>query len=197
MKKLSLKKLILSFSISLLAFNFSHAQSEAQAVKDGFNKYQVLLQEKKFNEAMNYIYPELFTLVAKEKLVKILEQTFSNPMLEVKMGESKVTKTGKVQEINGKKYMIITFKGVSYMKPGGTAEQQALLKDRMQAGFNEQFGADNVSYSESTGFFTIQMEKEAVAISSDGKNWTYLSIEPQQKLMVEKILPAEIVAQVF
>ncbi|QNR24095.1 hypothetical protein [Croceimicrobium hydrocarbonivorans] len=197
MKNLSLIKLILSFSISLLAFNFSHAQSDAQAVKDGFNKYQVLLQEKKFNEAMTYIYPELFTLVPKEQLLKILNQTFSNPMLEVKMGESKVTKTGQVQEINGKKYMIITYKGVTQMKPGGNAEQQALLKDRMQAGFNEQFGAENVTYNESTGFFTIHMEKEAVAISTDAKNWTYLSIEAQQKLMIEKILPAEIVAQVF
>lgn len=55
------------------------------------------------------------------------------------------------------------------------------------------FGSGNVEFNEETEFYEIHSIKNAFGISENGmSDWKFIVVEPQQKFILEKILPKEL-----
>ena len=66
-----------------------------------------------------------------------------------------------------------------------------------QLSFEKNFGSENVKYNKETDFFEILVEKQVYTISQDGKtDWKFLVIEKKQKVLLEKLLPKELVDKI-
>jgi len=193
-----MKNISLALILSLLCSSFLFSQSN-QSAGDAFMDYQKLITNQQFEESLDYIYPKLFTLMSKEQMLKVLKATVNNPLLEVEFGEFKLLKAGAPQKIENQYYSLIDYSVVIKMKVKTKNEKQReTMNNRMLLGLQKQFGEENVSLNRVTGYFEVKSEKKAVAISKDGKSkWTFLTVEPNQKLMMEKILPSSVVEELF
>lgn len=54
------------------------------------------------------------------------------------------------------------------------------------------FGSDNVKYNESTGFYEVTVQSQAVAISSEKLDWKFLVIKNEQKPFLHRLLPKKL-----
>lgn len=188
---------IISLVFCTLIINSGFAQSE-DAIRKGFKQYQDYLKAGDYEKSMDLVYPKLFDLVPKATLLQIIESTFNNPSLEIVMGDGKILEIGKAQKVNGEYFSFISYESVLKMKANasGEAEQEA-MNAQLKTGFEKNYGAENVSFDEKTGFFTIKVKEQALAISANGKDsWTFLTLQKNQLTLMEQILPAEILEQV-
>lgn len=186
----------------LIGFNAAAQTKEARIQKD-FIDYQNLIKNGKYEASLNYVYPKFFTLISKDKMLKMMTTMLNNKMLKMEFGNTKIVELGESHKIGKSEYIVFSYITEIKMKVlladgKGTAEQQQLLNKRMQETFAKQYGKNNVKFDKETGYFTLTPTKKAVAISEDGgTNWTYIAAEPQQKQLVETILPDAVVAELF
>ncbi len=188
---------ILSLVFCTFLLNIGFAQSE-DAIRKGFKKYQDFLKAGEYEKSMDLVYPKLFDLVPKSTLLDAIKSTFNDPNLEIEMGDGKILEIGKAQKVEGEYFSFISYESVIKMKANasGEAEQEA-INVQLKANFEENFGANNVSYDEETGFFTIKVKEQSLAISPNGKDsWKFLTLQKNQLMLMEQILPAEILEQV-
>lgn len=72
-------------------------------------------------------------------------------------------------------------------------EQNELTKKITKLQLEKTFGSGNVRYNEKTKFYEIHSIKKAFGISENGTSgWKFLVVEPEQKLILEKLLPKEL-----
>ncbi|MNR58497.1 hypothetical protein D3C85_1795120 [compost metagenome] len=73
-----------------------------------------------------------------------------------------------------------------------TAKANRLATTRQA--FANAFGSDNVKLDEATETYTITAAKSSWAISKNGQtDWKFINVEPNQRLIMEKILPKELI----
>lgn len=179
------------------------AQSQEEQIRKDFIDYQNLIKKGEYEASLDYVYPKFFTLVSKEKMLKMMKTMINNKMVSMEFGDTKVLEVGDKQTIDSTEYIVFSYITEITMKVivaggKGNLEQQQLLNQRMQTAFEKQYGKENVKFNKKTGYFTITPTKKAVAVSEDhGKTWTYMAVEAQQKAMIETILPDAVVKELF
>ncbi len=194
-----MKRLILS-SILFFLFTMAYSQDHKSDVKKQFLTYYQLIIDKKFEQAMDYVNVNMFSLVPKKQLIEVMEKSFNSPEAEIHTDLPKnIVVSGKTQK--GKEY----FSTINYtadMKIRFKKLEDKANKDRsevdrimVRAQLEETFGKKNVVYDSTSGFFKIHAIKKAVANSTDLKKWTFVTVEPKQIPVLEKFIPKELLKQ--
>jgi hypothetical protein len=160
-------------------------------VKRQFQEYTRLLVQKEYDKAAEFINPKLFKLLPKDQMIELMEKTFNDPEVEMTFDPPKNITVGEIKTINNIHYAKITYEDVLHMrmKSKDVTEQDTGFMKSTLAG---KFGEDNVSYDLKTGRYVILAKHDAIAESADQKNWTFLTIEEEQKSQLEKIFPKEL-----
>lgn len=143
---------------------------------------------------MNYILPEFFEIFPKSQIVKLMEQIFNDPSLELTLSDPKILSIGDLEEIEGKFYVSLSYSNKMRMKIHGEKNEEEDAKTMRfsltKASLNQTFGDENVTFNETTEFFEIIAQKEAYAISNNGlTDWKFLVAEKNQQFILEKLLP--------
>jgi hypothetical protein len=198
MNKLFPILIILAFAAGCSSTGKTLKNSDAKAeIKSEFIAYYDLIVNREFAKAMEYIVPEFFEIMPKEEMIGAMEQLFNDPKFSFELRPPEIKEVTKVVKEEGKWYAKLRYSNWMNMKIAGEANETADEKaDRiaMLLGiFKTNFGPDNVIYNEETGFFEIFSIKEAIAVSKNGKSdWKFITIEENQKLLIEKIIPAKV-----
>jgi hypothetical protein len=150
---------------------------------------------------MNYVIPEFFEIIPKSQMIKLMEQTFNNPSMEFELKNPKILSINDAQKIEEKFYSLLSYSNQMNMKilnEGEETEDEKKMRIGLtQLSFEKNFGSENVKYNEETDFFEILVEKQVYTISKDGiKDWKFLVIEKKQKVLLEKLLPKELVDKI-
>lgn len=187
------KNLLLIFLLGLGACSQDHKQE----IETEFTAYLTSLEKGEFEESLNYLVPEFFEIVPRSQLLEVMEQTFHNPDFVFEIKNPKILSVGEVRAINDKHYALLTYSNQLNMRFTGdvqlTSEDIEMRNEVLMANLKEGFGAENVGYNRESGFFEIQAEKRAYAISANGKNnWKFLVLEEEQKPILTRLLPAEL-----
>lgn len=181
-----IQKTFITLCLLLLSL-FAKAQPSNEKLVQQFLRYNQLIIDKNFEEAVNYTMEDVFKLATKEQLIQVLKQTMSSPDFEFKMelptpGDFQTPKT-----IEGKNYVRFINNSIIWMKFNTS---MSILKPVLE----KQFGAENVVYDEKSGYFKIKSKKQVIARSPEGSNeWKFAVVENEsQKKILSLFIPAEI-----
>lgn len=188
-------KLLLFAVFTTVALNV-HAQGNRQAIEKDFNQYLTFLLNKEFDKSMDYMVEELFTVAPRASMIQVMESAFNNPEIDIALKDPKILDIGKSELIDGKHYALLNYSVVMTMR----LKQQALdavTLESVKASLEQSFGTGNVSYDNESGTFIINSKKGVYAVSKNGtNNWKFVSIEKEQKELMEKLLPKKLVEKI-
>lgn len=189
--------LILLILVSNQTFGQTSGNYKENLSKD-FVVYNDLILKQQFERSMDYMLPDFFEIIPKKQMVMLMKQVYNNPDLEFKMDKPKDISYGEPKKIEEKYYSEITYSYDLKMKfnnieESEDAEQNELTKNLTKLQLEKTFGSGNVKFNEETGFYEIHSIKSALGISENGRSdWKFVVVEPEQKFILEKILPKEL-----
>lgn len=181
------------FLIACVLFisQYAGAQAYKDSIRNQFMAYNDLLLKKEFAASLDYVNPGILSVAPKEQLISMMEQTFNNPAVEIKLSKPEMKSIEDSQRIDNMTYSTFQYAGSLSMRmlseEGKKQDSSVTL-----AALGNQFGGENVKYDASTGFYHVKVIKKVVANSTDAKNWTFLVIEEAQKSVLEKFVPKEL-----
>jgi hypothetical protein len=183
-----IKRIVLSYLLCLPLLSI--AQDHKATVTSQFLQYYDHIRKKEFEKATDYMNPAFFNLVPKDQLITAMASVFNTPGLEFETDEATIKAVGPVVKKEKMQYVVIEYASVLRMRFSGELAASA-NPDAMKANFERQYGKENVSYNDSTKFYSINAQKKAVANSEDGKKWTFVVLEPRQYAMLKTFIPEE------
>ncbi|ULQ57765.1 hypothetical protein KJS94_06085 [Flavihumibacter rivuli] len=185
-----MRKLILCllFSFSLLT---ASSQDYKEDLKRQFLRYTEHLSKKEFPQAVEYINPDMFTILPKAQLINVMEQAFNNKEVAFDFQPPSFLAINDKQTIKGIDYVKFEYTNIMEMKykSGEIAPKDSTMMLGLLQG---QFGEENVSYNTQKDSYAVKVFKKVIANSKDTKNWKFLVIEERQKPLLEKIIPKEL-----
>lgn len=182
---------IILIACALLISQYAGAQAYKDSIRSQFMVYNDLLLKKDFERSLDYVNPGILTVAPKDQLIAMMEQTFNNPEVEIKLSKPELKSIEDSQRIENMTYATFQYAGSLSMR---FASEEGKKQDTSItiAALKNQFGEENVKYDASTGFFHVKVIKKVIANSNDAKNWTFLVIEEAQKAVLEKFVPKKL-----
>lgn len=192
MKHLKLIFFVFLFTIT----NSLYSQTVNETIEKQFIEYSQLVIDKEFDKALDYAFEEIFEIIPREQMVKMMEMVLNSIDGEYKVLPPKVKNISEIIKIDG----------VNYVKMQSLSEIQIKFfeleddEDRemkiplYKLSFEKTFGVGNVKYNEETHFFEISPIKNIIAKSDDKlKDWKFAVVEnDNQKLILERFIPKQL-----
>ena len=148
---------------------------------------------------MDFIPEEFFEIIPKEQMILVMEKTFDNPELEFELESPKIIEISEPEKIDNKYYSLVSYSSFMKMRflnseqKEETETEKGLRMNMIKLSLEEAFGSGNVHYNEKTDFFEINAQKQAYAVSANGKTgWKFLVIDKKQKFILNKLLPKQL-----
>ncbi|WP_194775712.1 hypothetical protein [Pararhodonellum marinum] len=184
--------------VFVACYSLVNAQDYKKEIEADFTAYINSIVNFDFEQSVEYIVPEVFEIVPKAQMISVMEQSFNNPSLEIKIKNPEILKIEDHLKIQEKYYALLTYSNQMDMKvkseQSQTEDETINMVSIIKLSLDNTFGAANVKYNDDTGFFEIQSEKDVYCISDNGiTNWKFLVVEKNQKAILEKILPQELI----
>ncbi len=189
-----MKKLFLTLSL-LLLINVAFSQTYKENINASFKVYCDLMREGQLEKAFDYVHPDLFTIVPKADMLKMFNTLFNSGEFTFKFLDFSTKNFNEPIIVDGKHYVVFKYISTIAMKFN---QMDSTKYDLVKAGLANKFGSENVSLDRASGFFKVNAEKKSVAISANGKtDWKFINVEPEQKLLMEQLLPKAVRDEVF
>ncbi len=156
-KQLTMKNILftLALLISFTSFGQSNAilQSEfiERELKKDFDLYTLHMNNRDFESAMDFIIPEIFSLMTKEQMIKTFEDAFAGG-LEMEILNYNDISISEVVKFEGKDYCKVQSSSDIYMKISGNYLTNI---ETIKTNFDLSFGkrSDSFVYNESDNTF--------------------------------------------
>lgn len=177
------------------------AQSYKDNIKQSFDEFNKLIISGEFDKSMDYVPEAMFKIVPRASLVAVFEQLMTNKEMEFKFLDFKITEIGDSKKIDTSYYVLVKYTGTMTMKfnpeKTETPEAKSNRMSMTKTALANVFGSDNVKLDEATETYTLSPRKNSWAISKNGQtDWKFVNVEPGQRLIMEKILPRELIEAV-
>ena len=189
-----MKKLILLLFIpliSLSSFGQSNAILQSELKKD-FDLYTLHMNNKDFESAMDFIIPELFSLMTKEQMIKTFEDAFAGG-LDFKISNYNDISISEVVKFEGKDYCKVQSSSDIYMKISGNYLTNI---ETIKTNFDLSFGkrSDSFVYNESDNTFLGKgFIENRIAVSVSGTNdWKFIAIDNFDETVLAMIIPEQV-----
>lgn len=190
---------IFILALLLMSNALVSAQTAQENVKVEFKNYYELVTEMKIEESMDYVIEDFFEIFPRASFIKVFESLFNNPEFEFEFEAKDISELSKVIKQKDAYYVVFTNNGAMKMKinpedENETEEEKELRNSFTEIAFVAKYGAENVSFNEETGFFTIYPRTRVCAKSFNGKtDWKFLNIEEDQMEILKKIIPKKVI----
>ena len=180
--------LLLSFAITT---GFAQTHLKQHFEKDIIS-YTNAFNQKEWNKVTQMMYPRMFEMMSKEKMILVLEQ-MDNLGIKMTTDFRSIDKISQVVENGKEKYCKIQYYGVISVKLSGLMSQGSAL---IQPQFEQEFGKKNVKYNESSNSFTIQAHRSMLAVADKkSDNWKYIDVNSPQAKGLKRLIPVRVQEQ--
>lgn len=192
------------FIFLILASNLAFGQSDKsykENLNKSFNEYNDLILKQEFAKSMDYLIPEFFKILPKDKRVLEMKKIYNDPDVEIKTEKPKDIEYGKPKSIKGKYYSEITYSQNIKMRfknfqKSENEEENKFNRNQMKLLLEESFGfgSGNVTFNEKTEFYEIHSSKKAFGVSENGtSDWKFVvGSNLYKKFDMGSLLPKEL-----
>ena len=193
-----MKKILFTLAL-LISFN-SFGQSNAilqsefieRELKKDFDLYTLHINNRDFESAMDFIIPEIFSLMTKEQMIKTFEDAFAGG-LEMEILNYNDISISEVVKFEGKDYCKVQSSSDIYMKISGNYLSNI---ETIKTNFDLSFGkrSDSFVYNESDNTFLGKgFIENRIAVSVSGTNdWKFIAIDNFDETVLAMIIPEQV-----
>ena len=190
----------LLFTLALLISFNSFGQSNAilqsefieKELKKDFDLYTLHMNNRDFESAMDFIIPEIFSLMTKEQMIKTFEDAFAGG-LEMEILNYNDISISEVVKFEGKDYCKVQSSSDIYMKISGNYLTNI---ETIKTNFDLSFGkrSDSFVYNESDNTFLGKgFIENRIAVSVSGTNdWKFIAIDNFDETVLAMIIPEQV-----
>ena len=189
--------IILILFFSIISSAQTKQLSQENNIRKALNSFVDQMKNKNIDNAVEFIYPKYFKVVPKDQMKQILNLTYNNPALDIKILEFKIANIEKPEKINNELFSLTNYTLKMNLKidwlsiPNGQK-----MKSQINEGLYKKFGKDNVKYISSGDYYLINSEMIACAVSNNGKEWKFLILDEGYKPQLINILPKKIIEKI-
>ena len=188
------------FTLALLVSFSSFGQSNAilqsefieSELKKDFDLYTLHMNNKDFEIAMDFIIPELFSLMTKEQMIKTFEDAFAGG-LDFKISNYNGISISEVVKFEGKDYCKVQSSSDIYIQISGDYLSNI---ETIKKNFNSSFGkrSDSFVYNESDNTFYGQgfIENRIAVCVSETNDWKFIAIDDLNETILAMIIPEQV-----
>lgn len=194
---MTLKSTLLSSFFILLSFTVS-AQTLKESIARDFTRLGELTQKGDYAKLVDMLPEKMFEVVPKESLIEALRVGLSNEQVKVAILDMELLNISTPELIDSCYYSELRYTTNMSMVfiplETETKEQKETRSTSTVAALANTFGSNNVQYNAEKDQFSVIARKKSIAISSNnGRDWKFINIDGAQRLILEKVLPKEIV----
>ena len=188
------------FTLALLISFNSFGQSNAilqskfieRELKKDFELYTLHMNNKDFESAMDFIIPELFSLMTKEQMIKTFEDAFAGG-LDFKISNYNGISISEVVKFEGKDYCKVQSSSDIYIQISGDYLSNI---ETIKKNFNSSFGkrSDSFVYDESDNTFYGKgfIENRIAVCVSETNDWKFIAIDDLNETILAMIIPEQV-----
>ncbi|MBD1394240.1 hypothetical protein [Mucilaginibacter glaciei] len=175
------------------------AQDYKDNIRQRFDEFYKLTAAGKTEESLEYIPDTFFNIIPKTQMAAALKQVMNNKDINYKILDYKITEIADSKNVDDNYYstlkyvsnLTMKFNDIDTIKNDGNKKARLNL---IKLSLANTFGSDNVKLDETTGMYSITAHKKSCAVSKNGRTgWQFVNFESRQRLIMEKILPKEII----
>ncbi len=190
-------KTILSGLALLLTLSLS-AQSNHPDLDRRLSEYGHHLSAMRFDSVLDYIDPLLYDLAPREVILKTFQGLTLDSNMAVTFGAVTFYPSGRLVEVDGDQYTVVTYAGDFYMKMLSEDYRDPAFLKTMTASFERMYGKHEVTYDTTTHTFTIRLKKQLVATRRGGdagakkskkSQWNFIEFKPEMAALFDPIIP--------
>lgn len=179
--------------LSFISFAQTKANPDDAAIKKNLAYFSKSIMSKNIDQAVNCIYPKLFTVIPKEQMQQLLNMTYNNPLIKLEIKDFKFGNIGKAELINGEYFSIANY---FFQLKWDVSSMNDEMKKTVSNALMSKYGKDNVKYLANEGAYLINAKMKACAVSKDRKYWKFIILEKEYKNQLTKILPKKILDKI-
>ncbi len=184
---------VLIFFCSILSFGQSKTNNYENDIKKSLGQFAQSIKTKNINYAVESIYPKFFTIVSKDQMKQILNFTYNNPALDIRILDFKVNDVENPEKINKDLFSIVNYSTKMNLKVDWNAIPNGQnMKKQINDGLYKKFGKENITYIPKSDLYLINSKMKACAVSGNGKDWKFVIVEESYKKQLSNILPKKI-----
>jgi hypothetical protein len=183
MKKISLCLCCLFASIAILA-------QKDTTLERRLAEFMQANEKLEFSKVLDYTYAKLFTIVPRNQMLEILQNTFDNENMSIKLDSLRIDSIYPVFKLENGSYakVIYSFNMFMLIKyPDGdslSVDEKKEKNDFMVSALGGQYGENNVSIDPITGFLKIQVTSPMAAVKDQiAKQWSFVNLKEKDPLM--------------
>lgn len=165
------------------------------SLSDSVDRYMNLLQGLKIEASLDFVYPRLFELFPRDRMLSIMRQMLAeNETMQMSIGDVQVKQIGEPRSFSGGSYAVVDYSQELLMKLKGQAAENPEAIKQIRQMFESQYGADAVTFDDASKTFSIHSEKSFLAINDKiSKGWKFISRDNDSP-EIQRILPPEVAA---
>ena len=188
-----MQKKIVSFLISLILFANLQAQQDT-ALVNRLNDVLKYTQLMDMNKVLDLTYPKLFTIIPREDLIGIMQNSFDTDQFSSSLDSLKVDTIYPVFTIQDESFAKIKHTMLMRMKFKNTPDSAAEASNGVMIGLlAAQFGEDHVRYDKPNNTINISMLSKMIAIKNKSENlWYFVNFDEGNKEMLDLLFSEEV-----
>jgi hypothetical protein len=176
----------------------SISQDMKQDLVNTQKEYVEVVRQKDHSKTLDYIYPGLFDIIPRDKMLMALESVYADTTVVITMDDFSLGNTSDFLELDGINYALVEYSFVMKMMISRDPEYDE-EEDRESMEFTNEmlkmsYGEDNVNYISDERLFTINVSNEMYAIlDPQFQGWKFLDKKEKMMPILEKILPKKVI----
>jgi hypothetical protein len=183
MKKIPIFLCCLFASVTILA-------QKDTALERRLAEFMQANEKLELNKVLDYTYAKLYSIVPREQMLEVLQNTFENEQMSIKLDSLRIDSIYPVFKLETGSYAKVIYSFNMFMNikyPEGdslSVEEKKEKNDFMVSALGGQYGENNVSIDPVTGFLKIQITSPMVAVKDQhAKQWSFVNLKEKDPLM--------------
>src|SRR6187402_2546116 len=99
----------LTFLLVTMFIIGAYAQSDKEEVKSTFHDYFQTVMQQENEKTLDYIYPKLFDIIPKEKMLDLMNKTKADTSTGVVLAEPSITRISETTKVEATDYVVIQY----------------------------------------------------------------------------------------
>lgn len=185
-------KILISF---LFFFGITNAQS-VENLRKGTTKMYDASYNMEFETILDLTYPKLFEMINRETMLTVLDQTFQNDLMRIRLVHPNTTfNYSEIKNLEGKKICVIRYPQAMRLIMEAKLDDESLKN--MEEGLNTNMKNKKIKYEKDRNAFYIEGNEIMIGIADETtqNEWRFINYDPNQLEMLHIVLGKKIVEE--
>ncbi|HBI01530.1 MAG TPA: hypothetical protein PLL09_03760 [Flavobacterium sp.] len=179
-----------------LLINYLSFSQSIETLKSDCAKMYDATYNMDFEKILDYTHPKVFDIVDKETMLTVLDETFQNDKLRIRLVHPKTTFTfSEVKEIDGKKICVVEYPQAMRMIFENPLSEEE--KNALEESLKTTMTSKKITFEKDRNAFYIDGKDIMIAVSEEAtqNKWKLINYDKSQPQLLNMVLGENVVKQ--